>query len=117
MTVFAIRPSYESTAGTLAYVVIVFTMYILFVGYMASYDLAYIPNTAMLGDLVFGNDAESYNKFKTYLKQTCKKEPFTPTREETATTTTTTTSWFEDAVNRFWFMPNDHTVKVRNKDA
>ena len=74
-TQFIIQPTVPSSITMLGTVVTLFTFYLMFVGYMASYDIAYQPNFVMFMNFVFDN-YDGQQSFERYVQSVCKKESF-----------------------------------------
>jgi hypothetical protein len=76
-----IMPSLESTATTFAYVVVMFTCYIMFVGYISSYDINYTPNFNMFVNFIFDNP-DTQKNFEKYMAHHCgTKQGFVPSQK------------------------------------
>ena len=76
---FTIQPSFESSVGMFAMVICLYVCYLSFIGYMASYDIAYVPNFVMFINFIFDN-YDGQKSFENYIK-TMRSESFVGGKE------------------------------------
>ena len=77
---FTIQPSFESSVGMFVMVIFLYVCYLSFIGYMASYDIAYVPNFVMFINFIFDN-YDGQKSFENYIK-TMSNESFVGQRAE-----------------------------------
>ena len=76
---FTIQPSFESSVGMFVMVIFLYVCYLSFIGYMASYDIAYVPNFVMFINFIFDN-YDGQKSFENYIK-TMRSESFVGGKE------------------------------------
>ena len=123
-TQFVIQPTVPSSITMLGTVVTLFTFYLMFVGYMASYDIAYQPNFVMFMNFVFDN-YDGQQSFERYVQSVCKKESFvvksdvnegfSETKTNYASYIDPWKTWLSSVYHRLWlsFYTKGKTIKVK----
>ena len=64
---FRIIPTTQSTLGRMILVVILFITYILFIGWMAIFDMKTTPNMSIFLDFILDNHEKSIRQFQKYI--------------------------------------------------
>lgn len=69
---YSLIPNFESSVSSALFVLILFVLYLTFVTYLATYDLAYTPNPNMFWNFLFDN-YDGLSKFQEYITESCKE--------------------------------------------
>ena len=72
---YIVVPRIQDSVPSVLYVIVLFVMYLIMVGYIASYDIAYSPNFNMFINMIFDN-YDGMNGFNEYIAAV-KNEKFT----------------------------------------